>query len=73
MKKKNYKHKQQQQQQQQQKEQIPSYKRNTVRSSKYFNETLVSAYCAITSPHPVTYLSVTGAEYHPSCRHATLF
>ena len=55
------------------KRQIPCYKWNTVRNAKWFNETLVSAYCAITSPHQVKYLSMTGAKHYPGGHHTTLF
>ena len=53
--------------------QIPCYERNKVRNIKWFNETLVSAYCAITSPLQVKYLSMTGTKHHPGGHHVTLF
>ena len=52
---------------------LPCYKQNTVKNCKLFNETLVSAYFAMTSPHQVKYLSMTGAQHHPGGHHATLF
>ena len=40
---------------------ILEYKRNTVRNDYWFNETLVSTYCAIISPHKVKYLPMTSS------------
>lgn len=52
---------------------IPYYKRNKVRNSELFIETMVSAQRSLTLRHQLKYLSMTEAKLQPGGHHPTLF